>query len=144
MRTGNEFWLCFVPLFVAVDPFGVLPIFMGLARGLDARAARRLIVQSALAALAALVFSAAPRINRLLGAAGAQVVSKIALLLLAAIAVMVVREGLGYFLSAAARTRRSCSPRSAVTIPATRWPRACTGRSTAGARTRSARRTPPA
>lgn len=194
----TEFWLCFVPLFVAVDPFGVLPIFLALSRGLDAAATRRLIVHSALAALAvalgflavghlvlwllgitvadfmiaggavlfalalgdllsadkgrrllargqlgvvplgvplitgpavlttsmlllerygaaptaaavaanvalaALVFSIAPRVNRLLGAAGAQIVSKIAMLLLAAIAVMMVREGIGYFVSAAA------------------------------------------
>lgn len=194
----NEFWLCFVPLFVAVDPFGVLPIFIGLSRGLDAAATRRLIARSALAALgvalgflavghlvlwllgitvadfmvaggivlfalalgdllsanrgrqllacgelgvvplgvplitgpavlttsmlllerygaaptaaalvanvllAALVFSFARRVNALLGAAGAQIVSKIAMLLLAAIAVMMVRQGIGYFVPAAA------------------------------------------
>lgn len=29
----REFWLCFVPLFVAVDPIGCLPIFVGLTEG---------------------------------------------------------------------------------------------------------------
>jgi multiple antibiotic resistance protein len=31
---GDGFWLCFVPLFVAVDALGVLPMFMGLTEGL--------------------------------------------------------------------------------------------------------------
>jgi len=29
----RDFWLCFVPLFVAVDAVGVLPMFMGLTDG---------------------------------------------------------------------------------------------------------------
>ena len=30
----NTFWLCFVPLFVAVDAVGVLPMFLSLTDGL--------------------------------------------------------------------------------------------------------------
>lgn len=191
----NDFWLCFVPLFIAVDAFGVLPIFMGLTQGVDKPALRPLIARSAMAALivafiflmlghavlkllgitvadfmvaggivlfalaladllttdklqskmsgpsagvvplgvplitgpavlatsmllveqygpvpvataitanvliAASVFSFAPRINRLLGEDGARIVSKIAMLLLAAIAVMMVRRGIESFMA---------------------------------------------
>ncbi len=45
-----DFWLCFVPLFVAVDAVGVLPMFMGLTEGLDAAQVRRIIVQSVVVA----------------------------------------------------------------------------------------------
>jgi len=34
----RSFWLCFVPLFVAVDAIGVLPMFMSLTEGLELRA----------------------------------------------------------------------------------------------------------
>jgi len=37
------FWLCFVPLFVAVDAIGTLPIFMSLTEGIDAKS-RALLV----------------------------------------------------------------------------------------------------
>ena len=47
----KEFWLCFVPLFVAVDPIGCLPIFVGLTEGLSRARARRVIVQSIVVAL---------------------------------------------------------------------------------------------
>lgn len=53
----NEFFLCFVPLFVAVDAVGTLPLFIGLTRGLPARAVRRIIVDSVLrAAVVAVLF----------------------------------------------------------------------------------------
>ncbi|NCO59472.1 MAG: MarC family protein [Deltaproteobacteria bacterium CG_4_8_14_3_um_filter_51_11] len=186
----RSFWLCFVPLFVAVDAVGVLPIFLTLTEELNPLKVKRVIYQSmataaavalsflavgtgvlkllgitvadfmvaggvllfvismsdlittdkarrqvdpdslgavplgvpliagpavfttsillvnehgvvpaALAlltniAIAGAVFLAAGSINRLLGKAGAKTVSKIAALLLAAIAVMIVRKGI--------------------------------------------------
>lgn len=42
----NEFWLCFVPLFVAVDAIGVLPIFMALTDDLEPPRIRAVILQS--------------------------------------------------------------------------------------------------
>ncbi|NDY42687.1 MarC family protein [Dissulfurirhabdus thermomarina] len=51
------FWLCFVPLFVAVDPVGMVPVFLGLTEGLDRGAIRRTAVQTvATAAGVALAF----------------------------------------------------------------------------------------
>lgn len=55
----NEFWVCFVPLFVAVDAIGILPIFMTLTEGMDKARLRIVIVQSVItAAVVALVFLA--------------------------------------------------------------------------------------
>ena len=55
----NAFWLCFVPLFVAVDAVGVLPLFTSLTEGLDPRQTRSVILQSILtASLVALAFLA--------------------------------------------------------------------------------------
>ena len=55
----NEFWLCFVPIFVAVDAIGVLPVFMGLTEDLDAKQRRHIIFQSAATAMVvALLFLA--------------------------------------------------------------------------------------
>lgn len=55
----RNFWLCFVPLFVAVDAIGVLPMFVGLVEGIDRRTKRRVIGQSLVtAALVALGFVA--------------------------------------------------------------------------------------
>ena len=48
----DDFWLCFVPLFVAVDAIGVLPVFLGLTERLTPAQRRRLIVQSVLTATA--------------------------------------------------------------------------------------------
>ena len=54
------FILCFVPLFVAVDALGVLPLFIGLTGGLTPSQQRRVIIQSLVTASAvALVFLAA-------------------------------------------------------------------------------------
>jgi len=54
-----EFWLCFVPLFVAVDAIGVLPMFLSLSQGMGPRQVRRIIHQSmATAAAVALAFLA--------------------------------------------------------------------------------------
>ncbi|OPY17773.1 MAG: hypothetical protein A4E74_01082 [Syntrophus sp. PtaB.Bin075] len=53
----KSFWLCFVPLFVAVDAVGILPLFMSLTEGLETRKLRRIISQSVITAIAvALVF----------------------------------------------------------------------------------------
>lgn len=54
-----EFWLCFVPLFVAVDAVGVLPIFLSLTQGMERDKVRRAIYRSVVTAAAvALVFLA--------------------------------------------------------------------------------------
>lgn len=65
----KEFWLCFVPLFVAVDAIGVLPMFMGFTREINASRIRRIIYQSIITAtIVALVFLAVgTAILRLLG-----------------------------------------------------------------------------
>jgi len=53
----NNFWLCFVPLFVAVDALGLLPVFMGLTQGLKHARIRRIIFESVITAMiVALVF----------------------------------------------------------------------------------------
>jgi multiple antibiotic resistance protein len=53
----NNFWLCFVPLFVAVDALGLLPVFMGLTQGLPRVRIRRIIGESVITAMiVALVF----------------------------------------------------------------------------------------
>jgi len=53
----KSFWLCFVPLFVAVDAIGLLPLYIGLIEGIPPARIRRIIVQSiATAAIVALAF----------------------------------------------------------------------------------------
>ncbi|MFN4218467.1 MAG: MarC family protein [Candidatus Bipolaricaulia bacterium] len=47
-----EFWLCFVPLFVAVDALGTLPIFISLTAGLERARVRRVLWESLLTATA--------------------------------------------------------------------------------------------
>jgi len=55
----KEFWRCFVPLFVAVDAFGVLPMFLGLVEGVDPGRVPRIVYQSVITAAAvALAFLA--------------------------------------------------------------------------------------
>jgi len=55
----KAFWLSFVPLFVAVDAIGVLPMFMSLSQGIDPSRVRRVVIQSVITALAvALIFVA--------------------------------------------------------------------------------------
>ena len=55
----KAFWLCFVPLFVAVDSIGVLPMFMSFTQDIDPARVRRIIYQSVItAALVALAFLA--------------------------------------------------------------------------------------
>jgi multiple antibiotic resistance protein len=53
----QAFWLCFVPLFVALDVIGVLPIYVSLTEGLSQAGRRSVLVQSILtAAVVALAF----------------------------------------------------------------------------------------
>lgn len=53
----REFWLCFVPLFVAVDAIGVLPFFLSLTEGMPADRLKKVVAQSVVtAATVALVF----------------------------------------------------------------------------------------
>lgn len=47
-----EFWLCFVPMFVAVDALGTLPIFISVTAGLERARVRKIIWQSLLTATA--------------------------------------------------------------------------------------------
>lgn len=47
----TEFWLCFVPLFVAVDSIGILPMFMSLTEGLEKKKIQSLIVRSVITAI---------------------------------------------------------------------------------------------
>ncbi len=42
----NEILLAFIPLFFAMDPVGVLPIFVSMTQGMEVSAKRRIIVQS--------------------------------------------------------------------------------------------------
>ena len=58
----KEFWLCFVPLFVAVDAIGVLPMFMTLTGRIEEKKIPRVIYQSvATAIIVAFVFLIAGR-----------------------------------------------------------------------------------
>lgn len=65
----KEFWLCFVPLFVAVDAVGVLPLFLSLTEGLDPARLKKVVVQSVITAstvaLAFIIFG--PVILRFMG-----------------------------------------------------------------------------
>ncbi|MDG5815432.1 MarC family protein [Chitinispirillales bacterium ANBcel5] len=63
------FWVCFVPFFVAVDPIGLLPIFLGIVEGLDKKRVNKIIVQSILTAMvvALLFLFVGEAILRLLG-----------------------------------------------------------------------------
>ena len=55
----KSFWLCFVPLFVAVDAIGLLPLFINLTDGMGKKIVQKIILQSMITALAvALVFIA--------------------------------------------------------------------------------------
>ena len=47
----EAFWLCFVPLFVAVDPVGILPLFMSLSGGVRGKELQQLVVRSVITAI---------------------------------------------------------------------------------------------
>ena len=56
----DTFWLCFVPMFVAVDVLGILPMFVGFTQDLDKKMVRKIVNQSVVTAIAvALAFLAA-------------------------------------------------------------------------------------
>jgi len=65
----NTFWLCFVPLFVAVDAIGVMPMFLALTEGLGPKRLRAVLVQSVVTAatVAVLFLAAGPALLRFLG-----------------------------------------------------------------------------
>ncbi|CAK8725380.1 UPF0056 membrane protein [Candidatus Electrothrix aarhusensis] len=46
----ENFLLCFIPFFIAVDAIGVLPLYLGLTEGLDAAHKKKIIVQSLITA----------------------------------------------------------------------------------------------
>jgi multiple antibiotic resistance protein len=48
----KTFWLCFVPLFVAVDAIGVLPIFISLTDGCERKQRRSIVTTSIITAAA--------------------------------------------------------------------------------------------
>lgn len=45
------FWLCFVPLFVAVDPIGVMPIYLSITDGVEIKKRRSIVLSSVITAL---------------------------------------------------------------------------------------------
>ena len=49
----TNFLACFIPLFVAVDPLGLIPIYLGFTEGMAPREVRRVIVLTIISALAA-------------------------------------------------------------------------------------------
>ncbi|HPL62514.1 MAG: MarC family protein [Syntrophales bacterium] len=65
----DNFWLSFLPIFMAVNAIGLLPLFISLTEGLEQDHIRRIILQSVLTATAvSLFFLAVGRIVlRLLG-----------------------------------------------------------------------------
>ena len=52
----KEFWLCFVPLFVAVDAIGVLPMFLAFIENMDRKTVHKIIYLSSLTASLVAVF----------------------------------------------------------------------------------------
>lgn len=42
----NNLLLAFIPLFVAIDPVGVIPLFFGISQGIDATRKRRIVNQA--------------------------------------------------------------------------------------------------
>jgi multiple antibiotic resistance protein len=64
-----EFWLCFVPLFVAVDVVGVLPLYIGMTGELERRQRQRILFQSLVTAcvVAFLFLAAGPVLLKTIG-----------------------------------------------------------------------------
>jgi multiple antibiotic resistance protein len=60
---GQEFLLAFIPLFVAIDVFGVLPLFVSLTEGMSDRERRRLTLEATTTAFViSLLFLAAGKL----------------------------------------------------------------------------------
>lgn len=47
----REFWLCFVPIFVAVDVIGTMPIYLGMIEGIDEGRVKKILAQSVVTAM---------------------------------------------------------------------------------------------
>lgn len=105
-----EFALCFVPLFVAVDAVGVLPLFINLTDGLEPSRARRVVIQSVLTAggVGVAFLLAGPWLLRMLGVAVADFKVAGGVLLF----VLSLRDML-----AADKTARSTDPESLGSVP---------------------------
>lgn len=59
----NKFWLCFFPIFMAVNVIGVLPMFMTFTEGLERSRINRIIVQSVVTAtIVAVIFLAVGKV----------------------------------------------------------------------------------
>ena len=59
----NKFWLCFFPIFMAVNVIGVLPMFMSFTEGLERQRINRIIVQSVVTAtIVAVIFLAVGKV----------------------------------------------------------------------------------
>src|SRR5580704_16112448 len=89
------FWEVFVTLFVIIDPPGTVPVFLGLTRGQSRRDRNQLAWQATIVAFSVIVaiwlaMRFALVIHRLLTDNGVELVTRIAGLLLAAIAVQLV------------------------------------------------------
>ena len=55
----HAFWLCFVPFFVAVDPVGMVPLYLALTEDAPPEKLRAVVIQSvATATIVALAFVA--------------------------------------------------------------------------------------
>jgi len=55
----KAFWVCFVPIFFAVDAFGVLPMFLGFTEDMESEKVHQIIYQSVItASIVALAFLA--------------------------------------------------------------------------------------
>jgi len=46
----NQFWISFVPLFIAVDALGILPLFLSFTEGIDDKQRNRVILSSIITA----------------------------------------------------------------------------------------------
>lgn len=46
----NQFWISFVPLFIAVDAIGILPLFLSFTEGVDDKQRNRVILSSIITA----------------------------------------------------------------------------------------------
>jgi multiple antibiotic resistance protein len=51
----HRFFLAFVPIFVAVDAFGLVPIYLGLTCGIEIKRRRRIVRQAVVTAMAVVV-----------------------------------------------------------------------------------------
>ena len=94
--------MAFIPLFVAIDVPGLVPIFISLTEGMTLKARRKLIVEASLTSAAValvflilvwLAFRHSDLVIKLMGEGGSKAFAKVAALFLVAIAVMMIRVG---------------------------------------------------